>query len=90
MFKSVKTLAITGLVALPAAAFAAVSVGDHVGISEDEIRTKLESQGYTVQEIEFEDGEIEVEAIIDGVEVEIELAEKTGEVIEIETEDDDD
>ncbi len=83
-------LGTTTLIAIPALAFAASAVGDVLGTSEAEIRANLESQGYIVQKIEFEDGEIEVEAIFEGQEIEIELASNTGAIIEIETEDDDD
>ena len=60
------------------------------GAAGADIRANLESQGYIVQEIEFEDGAIEVEALLDGREVELELARDTGAVIEIETEGEDD
>ena len=83
-------LGTAGLISLPALALAASSVGDVVGTSEADIRANLESQGYIVQEIEFEDGEIEVEALLDGQEVELELSRNTGAVIEIEAEDEDD
>ena len=83
-------LGTAGLAAIPALALAASSVGDVVGTSEPEIRATLESQGYTVQEIEFEDDEIEVEVLYDGKPYEIELAADTGTIVEIEAEDDDD
>ncbi len=89
-FTPLTALGTTGLIAVPALALAATTVGDVVGTSEAEIRASLESQGYTVQEIEFEDDEIEVEVLYDGKPFEIELASDTGTVIEIEAEDDDD
>ena len=79
------------LVALiPAAAFASFAVGETVGTDLDEIRAKFESQGYTVTEIEVEDGEIEVEYVLDGQEFEVTIAADTGEVLEDELEVDDD
>ncbi|MCY6382571.1 PepSY domain-containing protein [Hoeflea prorocentri] len=77
-------LALTG-----ATAYAAVAQGDVIGTSETEIRARLESAGYTVEKIVFEDDEIEVEAFYKGAEMEIELSRATGAVLEIEAEDDD-
>ena len=74
--------------AIPVSALAAVSVGDAVGTDDDAIRAKLEAAGYVVDEIEREDGEIEVEASLDGREVEIEISSDTGTVLEMELEDD--
>ena len=74
----------------PVIAFAAVSVGDSLGTSDADIRAKLEAAGYTVNEIEREDGEIEVEAVRDGLPVEIEIASDTGMIVEIEVDDDHD
>lgn len=74
----------------PAIAFAAVNVGETVGVSDEEILSKLEAAGYTEIEIEREDGEIEVEAMLNGQSFEIEIAADTGQIEEIELEDDDD
>ena len=62
-----KVAMLAPLVALaPAIAFAGISVGDTLGTEEAEIRQKLEAAGYTIEEVEREDGEIEVEASLDG------------------------
>lgn len=74
---------------IPAGAFA-VSVGDTVGTNVDEIRAQFEAQGYTVTEIETEDGEIEVEYLDGGQEYEVSIALETGVITEVELEDDDD
>ena len=66
-----------------------VAVGDTVGTDVEEIRSKLEAEGYTVTEIEIEDGEIEVEYVVDGQEYEITMSGETGQVLEVELEDDD-
>ncbi|WP_170762830.1 PepSY domain-containing protein [Ruegeria lacuscaerulensis] len=86
-----KMLTLTGLiVTAPALAFANVGLGDKLGTSEAEIRSALEAQGYQIEEIEFEDGEIEVELSKDGVETELVLTETDGVVTAIEIEEDDD
>ena len=90
MFTPLKTAALAGLATLPAAAFAAFATGDTVGTSEAEIRAALESEGYTVLEFEIEEDEIEVEALYEGKRIEIELAKDTGQILEIEDEDDED
>jgi hypothetical protein len=64
---------------------AALSAGDTVGIVEADIRAALEAEGYNVGDIA-----IEVEATRDGKEYEIEVSLETGQVLEIELEDDDD
>ena len=74
---------------IPVGAFASFTLGEQVGTSLDEIRSQLEGKGYTVMEIEVEDGEIEVEYQADGQIYEMEIAESTGQVIGIELEDED-
>lgn len=87
---NLKALALTtAIVSLPALGYAAVSVGETLGTSEAEIRANLEAAGYTVTEFERENGEIEVEVMIDGVEQEIVVAANSGKILEIELEDDD-
>jgi hypothetical protein len=76
-------------VLIPAGAFA-LSVGDTVGTDVDEIRAQFEAQGYTVTEIETEDGEIEVEYLDGDKEYEVSIAMDTGVITEVELEDDDD
>ena len=87
--ENLKTLTlVTLLIGAPALAMANISVGDKVGTDEAEIRAVVEAQGYTVSEIEIEDGEIEVEVLLDGVETELVVDMTTGIVTEIELEDD--
>lgn len=87
--ENLKTLTlVTLLIGAPALAMANISVGDTVGTDEAEIRAVVEAQGYTVSEIEIEDGEIEVEVLLDGVETELVVDMTTGIVTEIELEDD--
>ena len=75
------------LLIAPAIAFADVSPGDVIGTADQDIRANLEAAGYTVLEVEREDGELEAEVLIDGQEFEIGIAPETGEVIEIEPDD---
>ncbi len=72
------------------AAFAAVSLGDQLGTSEEEVRAALTTKGYTVTEFEIEEGELEVEVILDGQEMEIVIDTTSGLVLELELEDDKD
>lgn len=86
-----KLLTLAGLMATaPVLALANVGVGETLGTTEGEIRSVLEAQGYTIEEIEFEDGEIEVEFTKDGVETELVLDDESGVVTAIEIEQDDD
>ncbi len=62
---------------------AAVSKGDYVGKTPDEIVKGLEQQGYKVGELETERGYREVEASIDGKRYEIHVDLETGKVAEI-------
>lgn len=72
-----------------AAASAAVAVGDTLGTTESGITTALEAQGYVVEEIETEDGNMEVEVVLDGTELEFVIDGQSGIVLETETEDGD-
>ena len=77
--ENLKTLTLAALIiGTPALAMASISVGDSVGTDEAEIRAMVEAQGYTVQEIEIEDGEIEVEVLLNGVETELVVDMTTG------------
>jgi spore cortex formation protein SpoVR/YcgB (stage V sporulation) len=76
--------------AAPTLAFAGLSLGDQLGTEEAKILAALEAEGYVIQETEAEEGEFEVEALLDGVLYEIEIDLNTGEVVEVELEDDDD
>ncbi len=77
--------ALAAAVALPAgSAFAAASIGDYVGKTAAEMTANLERQGYTVQEIEREDGNIEAKVVLDGKPFEIYTDPRTGQIVEIE------
>jgi uncharacterized membrane protein YkoI len=87
--ENLKTLTLAALIiGAPALAMANIAIGDTIGTDEAEIRAVVEAQGYTVQEIEIEDGEIEVEVLLDGVETELVVDMTTGIVTEIELDDD--
>ncbi len=89
--ENLKILTLAGLIAAaPALALANVGLGEKLGTDEADIRAALEAQGYVVEEIEFEDGEIEVELSKDGVETELVLNKVDGTVTAIELEEDDD
>ena len=63
---------------IPGAAFAQINAGDTLGTTETAIRAALESQGYVIDEIEVEDDEIEVEALLGEQMCEIEISPETG------------
>ena len=75
---------------LPAIALASISEGDTLGTTEADVRAALEAAGYTVMEIEVEDGKIEAEVTREGEAFEVEISARSGAVLEIETEDDED
>jgi hypothetical protein len=77
---------VTGLLASTGIALAAVAVGDSLGTSEEDIRSALTAQGYEVQEIEAEDGEIEAEVSLDGKTMEVVVDAQSGLVLEMEPE----
>ena len=70
-------------------ALANVTTGTILGTTEDAIRAALEQNGYTVEKIEIEGSNIEIDALLNGAEIEFEVLAATGEVLRIETEDDD-
>jgi hypothetical protein len=76
--------------AAPTIAFAGLMPGAQVGTDEAAILAALEAEGYVIQETETEDGEFEVEAMLDGMLYEIEIDLSTGEITEVELEDDED
>lgn len=78
------------LAAMPAGATSGLSVGDDLGKTEAEIRATLEAAGHTVDEIETEDGYIEVEYAMNGAAFEAEVDPDTGLIVEIEADDSDD
>lgn len=85
---SLVSAALATLIA-PTAALA-LTVGDTMTTDLDEIRSNFEADGYTVLEIETEDGEIEVEYEKDGQVFEVSIAADTGLILEVELEDEDD
>ena len=89
MITDYKTALLAGLL-IPGMALAGINQGDNLGTSEAAIRAALEAEGYVASEIEFEDGEIEVEAMLDGQAYEIEISPETGQVLAVMLEDEDD
>lgn len=92
-FETAKLTTLTGLIlAAPALAYANLSLGETLGTTEAEIRAALEAKGYVVEEVELEDGEIEVAYRVDGIAYEAEIDPETGTIQELEAEahDDDD
>lgn len=87
MIKHGKLLLLSGLL-IPGIAMAQINAGDTLSTTEDAIRAELESQGYVISEIEYEDDEIEVEATLNGQAYEIDINPETGAVLEVELEDD--
>ena len=82
------TLALAGMMA-PTLAMAGFTLGDTLPTTEEALRAELGNQGYVVEEVEIEDGMLEVEALKDGVEYEILVDAQTGEIVEAEKELDD-
>jgi len=74
----------------PSIALAGVSLGDKLSNTDEGITASLEAAGYSVLEIEREHDEIEVEALLDGTQHEIEIEPDTGLVIGMEIDDDND
>jgi hypothetical protein len=83
------TLAMAGVMA-PTLAMAGFTLGDTMPTTEEALRAQLTGQGYVVEEVEIDDGMLEVEATKDGVEFELVIKPNTGEIIKIEQEPDDD
>ena len=85
-----KPIVPTGLIlTAPASAAAQFSLGDTLGTDAATIRAAVKAQGYVIEEIEQEDGEIEVEVLKDGVETKIVLNMVDGTIIGMELEEDD-
>ena len=82
-------LALLAGLLVPGVALAQINAGDTTRVTDAEILSTLEAEGYRVLEIEMEDGEIEVEAVRDGQMFEIEIAADTGLILEIELDDED-
>ncbi|MEM7295173.1 MAG: PepSY domain-containing protein [Pseudomonadota bacterium] len=89
MTHTVRAVLLSALM-VPGAVLAEINVGDSLGTTETAIQAALEAQGYTISEIEIEDGEIEAEVMLNGQELEIEVAADTGQVIEVAADEDDD
>ncbi len=85
--KSKIIAAAVALAAVPGLALAGMSVGDSVGTSDEEIRAALTAQGYSIEEIENEDGKFEAEVVLNGQTFEIEIDPHSGNVLEIEEDD---
>jgi len=80
--------ALTSLTVLPAfGAPTGIKVGDVLGTSSEQVRGALVARGFTVTEIEVEDGEIEAEIKQAGVSFELDIDKETGVVTEIEKDD---
>ena len=79
------------LLALAAAAGPAAAQmeleGQELGTTIGQITGRLEAMGHFVTEAELEDGMIEVEILVDGVEYELEVDPETGLVTEVEEDD---
>jgi peptidase YpeB-like protein len=84
---AIALLSTSSLLVAMGAAVAAVSVGDKLGTTEDDIRAALTGQGYTVEEFEVEDGKMEAEVTMDGQEMEVVVDAQSGLVLELELED---
>ena len=83
-----KLAALASVLALyPTLTLAEVAVGDLLGTTNAEIRASLESAGYSVDEVEIEDGEIEAEAVINGQSVEIDISPENGTILALESDD---
>ena len=68
----------------PTVAFAQIGVGDVAGTNEAQILAFLEANGYTIQDVETDRSELEVEVMLDGIAYEIEIDLATGQITEIE------
>lgn len=66
------------------------AVGSYLGKTEAEARSALEAKGFVITEIELEDGELELEVKKDAKAYEIEVDPSTGNILEVELEDDND
>ncbi|MEO1702411.1 MAG: hypothetical protein AAFR71_10205 [Pseudomonadota bacterium] len=76
--------------AFPASALSGVAQGDNLGTGLAGIITTLEGMDYTIEEIEKEEGMIEIYVTTSEGDFEIEIDAETGLVAEVEAEDEDD
>ena len=79
---------VAGFVMVPVLAHAELSVGNMLGKTIAEVSAALETQGYTISEIEMEDGKIEADIMADNKAFEIEVDAATGKILELEDETD--
>ncbi len=77
---------VAGTALAPALAHAELSVGNVLGTTISQVSAALEQQGYSVSEIEMEDGKIEAEVTVDNQALEIEVDAATGKILELENE----
>ena len=82
-------LVLAGVMA-PSLAMAGFTLGDTLPSTEEALRAELSGQDFVVEEVEIDDGMLEVEATKDGIEYELVIKPDTGEIVEIEQERDDD
>ena len=82
--KFTNTLAAIVLMALPGAALADVALGDNAGTSADAVRSWLNGQGFVVNEVVMENGEIGADAMIGGKTYRIHISSSSGNVTRIE------
>ena len=66
------------------------AIGSYLGKTEAEARSALEARGFVITEIELEDGELEFEVKKDAKSYEIEVDPSSGNITEVELEDDHD
>lgn len=84
---TIASVAIMSTLAVGAtAAVAGIGIGDQLGDDLEKIRSMMEAEGAAIDEIEREDGMIEVEYTLDGTMFELEIDPSTGSVVEIELE----
>ncbi len=82
------TATAAALALVPTIAIAGLSIGEKAGMTEADLRAYFEKQGYTVEEIETEDGETEVEVTLNDKEFEVTVETATGRITGIEEDDD--
>ena len=83
-FQILVSVTAVAMMVLFAGAAVALSTGDYVGKTETEITKSLEQQGYKVNEIEREEGNLEADVVLDGKPYEIYTDPRTGKIVEIE------
>ncbi|GAA0773096.1 PepSY domain-containing protein [Roseibium denhamense] len=89
-YSALSILSSCAVIAVAGGAMAAASLGETVGTTDEEIRAALTAHGYTVEEIEREGGELEVEVTLNGQAMEFGIDPTSGQILEMELEDDTD